>query len=73
VLGVVYFVADKFGLVDKVVAAIYNEVNCNIVPAVTEKVEDIKRANNNFWWQFERALLNWLAQGDSRNWGGWGH
>jgi hypothetical protein len=69
VLGVVYFVADKFGLVDKVVAAIYNEVNCNIVPAVSEKVEDIKRANNNFWWQFERELMNWLTRGQSQQWG----
>jgi hypothetical protein len=63
VVGVVYFGLDKTGLLDHTIAAIYNEVVCNIAPAVSQKVEDVKRAGNNFWWQFERELIMWLTQG----------
>ncbi len=34
ILGVAYFALDKTGLVDRVIKGIYNEVTCNIAPAV---------------------------------------
>jgi hypothetical protein len=69
ILGVAYYALDKSGLADKIITGIYNEVTCNIAPAVSQKVEDVKREGATFWWQFERALMRWATNGQSANWG----